>query len=115
MIRSRTIEWLTFQATDVSTNIFNAFLLGSLIKIPQPEAANTLKRRAISFYKVFEEQLEKTPFLAGNEYTIADISSFAVVNSIVDQIPMDEYTHLNQWFNTIKNRPAVIKGLKVPE
>ncbi len=114
MLRARTLEWLTFQATDISTNIFNAFLLGTLIKEPEKKAAQILKQRAISFYQVFEKQLTKTPYLAGDNYSIADISSFAVINSIIKQMPTADLPNLQRWFDTIKNRAAVIRGLNVP-
>ena len=113
--RAKTIEWLAFQVTDISTNIFNSFFLKSLIKVPQLEASKILRQRALSFYKVFDQQLHNTEYLTGDNYTIADISSFAVVNSIISEIPTEKYRNLNRWYQSISKRPAVIAGLKIPE
>jgi GST-like protein len=112
--RAKTIEWLSFQSADISTNIFNSFLLKSLIKIPQPETAQILRQRAKKFYRVFDRQLAKTEYLVNNNYSIADISSFTVVNSIHTELPMDEYKNLNRWHQSISKRPAVIRGLAIP-
>jgi GST-like protein len=112
--RAKTYEWLAFQATDVSTNIFNSFLLKVLIAEPQLKASDILRNRAKSFYKIFDQQLGKTQYLVGDNYSIADISSFTIVNSIHAELPMDEYKNLNRWHQSISKRPAVIRGLAVP-
>jgi GST-like protein len=112
--RAKTYEWLAFQATDVSTNIFNSFRLKVLIAEPQLKASDILRNRAKSFYKIFDQQLGKTQYLVGDNYSIADISSFTIVNSIHAELPMDEYKNLNRWHQSISKRPAVIRGLAVP-
>jgi len=112
--KAKTYEWLAFQATDISTNIFNSFLLKVLIKEPQLVASDILRNRAKSFYKVFDQQLGKTQYLVGDNYSIADISSFAIVHSIHAELPMDEYKNLDRWHQSISKRSAVIRGLSVP-
>ena len=62
---------------------------------------------------VMDVRLREREFLAG-EYSIADIASFPWV------IPyqrlgndLDKFTNVRRWFDAIKNRPAVRKGVEV--
>lgn len=61
---------------------------------------------------VMNYQLEKNTYLAGDEYSIADIASFPWL------LPYKRYgfdltlfPHLKRWFDEIKVRPAVQKGV----
>ena len=66
---------------------------------------------AKSIYKDLDERLEKSKFLAGNEYTIADIATFPwIARHPIHDIGLKNFTHLCRWYENISERPAVIKG-----
>ena len=53
-------------------------------------------------------------FLAGNEYSIADIATFPWTRSWKNQgIELDEFPNVKRWFETIAARPAVVRGVEV--
>ena len=57
------------------------------------------------------ERLEKSKFLAGNEYSIADIATFPwMARHPVHDIGIKKFVHLSRWYKLISIRPAVIKG-----
>lgn len=68
---------------------------------------------------VLERRLSKSPFLAGEEYTIADISSFtwtlAATTMLKEPLAasLKSKPHLHQWLATIGERSAVVRGLQV--
>jgi len=78
---------------------------------------------AKTIYKDLDERLKNSKFLAGNEYTIADIATFPwIARHPIHDIEIKNYTHLCRWYKVISKRDAVIKGYdclekgeKIPE
>lgn len=70
---------------------------------------------------VLDKQLAHNKFIAGDEYTIADMAIWpwygALVRNVVYEaaefLQTHEYTHLVRWANEIAERPAVKRGLMV--
>jgi len=66
---------------------------------------------AKSIYKDLDERLEKSKFLAGNEYTIADIATFPwIARHPIHDIGLKNFTHLSRWYEDISKREGVKKG-----
>ncbi len=66
---------------------------------------------AKTIYKDLDERLEKTKFLAGNEYSIADIATFPwLARHPIHDIGLKKFKNLARWYETISKREAVIKG-----
>jgi len=66
---------------------------------------------AKKIYKDLNEHLEKSKFLAGDKYSIADIATFPwIARNPIHDIEIKKFTHLNRWYELISVRPAVIKG-----
>ncbi len=64
-------------------------------------------------FAVMERSLSRREFLAG-EYSIADMASWPwVVPYKRFEQAMDAYPHVRRWFDTIKSRPAVQRGMDV--
>jgi len=69
---------------------------------------------AKSIYKDLDERLEKSKFLAGNEYSIADIATWPWVARFErHRIDLEKYPNVLRWYKLIAERPAVIKGYNV--
>jgi GST-like protein len=61
-----------------------------------------------------ETQLGKTRYLAGNEYTIADIAAFPWTRSWQNQgVELDALPNVKRWQDEIAARPAVLRGVEV--
>jgi GST-like protein len=105
--RAQVLEWLFFQLTDISVNVFNNFYLKSLVKPNHPEAANVLKQRAISFYQVFDSQLQQHEYVAGDELSIADFASFPVVRRLSESADINSLPNLLRWYQQLTSRPAI--------
>ena len=57
--------------------------------------------------------LSEREFLAG-EYSIADMASFPWVTAYKRyEVDLDSFKNVRRWFDAIKNRPAVRKGMEV--
>jgi GST-like protein len=65
---------------------------------------------AKTIYSNLNDHLSAHQFLAG-EYSIADIATFPwIARHPIHDIGLNNYEHLNRWYDVIADRPAVIKG-----
>ena len=70
---------------------------------------------------VLDQHLAKHKYLAGNEYSIADIAAFPWYGSVVkgwvynadEFLSVDQYKHVQRWADAILARPAVQRGRMV--
>ncbi len=64
-----------------------------------------------SIYKDLDERLEKSKYLAGENYSIADIATWPwIARHEWHDIGLKNYKNLSRWFLEIAGREAVIKG-----
>ena len=62
-------------------------------------------------YKELNERLGQSKFLAGENYTIADIATFPwIARHEWHDIGLKRFNNLTRWYEEISNRKAVIKG-----
>jgi GST-like protein len=67
-----------------------------------------------------EHALEGREYFAGSEYTIADIAFLPWIRSAQlfpfrHDLPLDANANLKAWLDRVLARPAVQKGLTIPE
>lgn len=84
-------------------------LPGSAEPIPQiPELITRGRERMARFYAKFDGQLAGKPFVAGDRYSVADITALCAVDfgkwSDLD-IPA-ECTNLRRWYEAVSSRPS---------
>ncbi|MGC4076341.1 MAG: glutathione binding-like protein [Rubrivivax sp.] len=109
-----TLEWLMFQMGGVGPMLGQAHHF----RIYAPEkiayAVDRYTNEAKRLYGVMNRKLAKTRYIAGAEYTIADIAIFPWLRSWKNQgIDWNDYPHLKGWFDEIGARPAVQRGCEV--
>ena len=64
-------------------------------------------------YEELDERLSRSRFLAGENYTIADIGTFPwLARHEWHDIGLKNYKNLTRWYNEISEREAVKKGFK---
>jgi len=62
-------------------------------------------------YRELDERLSQSSFLAGNEYTIADIATFPwIARHEWHDIGLKKFKNLNRWYDEISSRDAVKRG-----
>jgi len=70
---------------------------------------------------VLDRRLARSPYLAGDQYTIADIAVFPWYGALVkgwmydagEFLAVHEYEHVIRWADTLLARPAVVRGRMV--
>ncbi len=109
-----TLQWLMFQMGGVGPMLGqnHHFRIYAPEKIPY--AIDRYTKEASRLYGVIDKQLAQTKYLAGNEYTIADMATFPWLRSYEKQgQKLEDFPHLKKWYEEIDARPAVIRGVKV--
>ncbi len=112
--RFEVLQWLMFQMGGVGPMLGQThhFRLYAPEKIEY--AINRYTNETKRLYGVMNQQLASHKFIAGAQYTIADIAIFPWLRNWANQgIDWADYPHLKRWFDLIAARPAVKRGVEV--
>ena len=106
-----TLQWLMFQMGGVGPMLGQAHHF----RIYAPEkidyAYDRYTNEAKRLYGVLDKQVQKHPYIAGKQYTVADIATFPWLRSWQNQgIDWKNYPALRDWFDRVSERPAVKRG-----
>ena len=114
--RNKCIEWLFFQAASQGPMLGQAHHFLKFNKGKSEYAENRYKKEAERLYEVMDKRLSVSDYLGGNEYSIADISSWPwVARFDWHQIEITKFQHVSRWYKQISQRSAVLKGYDIPE
>ncbi|MCG3189346.1 MAG: Disulfide-bond oxidoreductase YfcG [Burkholderiaceae bacterium] len=108
------LQWLMFQMGSVGPMLGQAHHF----RIYAPEkigyAIDRYTNEARRLYRVMNDRLAKSRYIAGDDYSIADIAIFPWLRSWKNQgIDWSDFPHLKGWFDEIAARPAVMRGVEV--
>ena len=80
-----------------------------------PYGIKRYTEEAHRLYHVLDKRLGEAPYMAGADYTIADIATWPwVARWEWHGISLDDVPNVKRWFDEIGARPAVQKGVNVP-
>lgn len=114
--RARTLEWVGMVASDLAPAFSGQFVFNVLAPEKIPYAIGFYDRLCDRLVKVLEDQLGRSPYLAGDEYSIADVIAYPVASVSMRRYPgsLDGHPQLARWAATVGARPAVQRGMRVP-
>jgi len=112
--RWEVMQWVMFQMGHIGPMLGQAhhFLQYAPEKIEY--AMNRYRNEAKRLYRVVDKQVEENEWIAGSEYTIADMSIMPWLRFPERQgVNIDEYPALKKWRDAILERPAVQRAVQV--
>ncbi|MCI8211985.1 glutathione S-transferase [Pseudomonas sp. S25] len=119
--RTETLNWLFWQmgAAPYLGGGFGHFYAYAPEKLEYP--INRFAMEAKRQLDVLDRRLSESAYLAGDEYTIADIAVWSWYGQLIlgglysaaEFLAVHEYTHVQRWAHEIAKRPAVIRGTRV--
>ncbi|MEQ8250607.1 MAG: glutathione S-transferase N-terminal domain-containing protein [Oceanibaculum nanhaiense] len=113
--RYETMVWLMFQKAGVGPMFGQAHHFRRFAKEQVPYAIDRYTNETHRIYGVMDKRLGEVPYLAGQEYTIADVATYPwVARWEWHGIDWANYPNLKRWFDDVGARPAVQKGMAVP-
>lgn len=113
--RSRTLQWLMFQMGGLGpmmgqANVFYRYFPEKL----QP-AIDRYHNECRRLFQVLDTHLSENRYLAGDEYTIADIANWCWARTHDwSGVSVADLPSLSRWLNEIAARPACISGITKP-
>jgi GST-like protein len=110
--RARIFEQLFFHASALSPSFGNAGFFKRSSPEPQPIAEARFATEAKRLLGLLDTRLAERPFVAGNDFTIADIAHFGWMWRI--QFPglsLDGRPNLSRWYEAVAERPAVQRAI----
>ena len=107
------LEWVMFQMGGVGPMFgqYNHFATYAPEKIPY--AIDRYRNESNRLVRVLDKRLAEAEFLAGAEYSIADIITYPWIASAVkrDAIELGETANVKRWLQTVSARPGVERGM----
>lgn len=118
--RYKALEWLSWQIGGLGP------MLGQLgfFERAEEKSEQALKRfreEGGRLLTVMEKQLAASPYLAGEDYTIADIAAYPWVRAAEERLngalgaQLEASPALQRWLTLVGERPAVQRGMALPK
>ena len=112
--RYKCLEWMMFQMGGVGPMFgqYNHFANYAVNKIPY--AIERYTNEVARLHRVLDKRLSEVEWLAGDEYSMADIINFPWIrNPDRRGIDLAAYPNVQRWHDAIAARPAVQRGVEV--
>ena len=110
----RCLEWMMFQMGGVGPMFgqYNHFASYAVEKIPY--AIERYSNEVNRLHRVLDKRLSEAEWLAGTEYSMADIITFPWIrNPDRRGIDLNNFPHVQRWHDAVAARPAVQRGVQV--
>ncbi len=113
--RSRAIQWLMFQMGGIGPMMGQANVFYRYFPEKIQSAIDRYQHESRRLFEVIDRQLSENEWLAGNEYSIADIANWCWIRIHGwSGVPTEGLEHLEKWMAVIEARPGAQRGLAVP-
>ena len=112
--RYKCLEWMMFQMGGVGPMFgqYNHFANYAVEKLPY--AIERYTNEVARLHRVLDKRLAEVEWLAGTEYSLADIITFPWIrNPDRRNIDLATYPNVKRWHDAIAARPAVQRGVAV--
>jgi glutathione S-transferase len=96
--------------TQIGTSWVNGPIVGSMGIFDQiPDAKLASDKNVNAFYKRLDREFSSSRFVAGDRYTVADITLLSAIDfasSMVDLKPDEDLKNLSRWHLEVSSRPS---------
>ncbi|KAA1175628.1 glutathione S-transferase [Marinobacter salinexigens] len=115
-VRSRAQQWLMFQMGGVGPMMGQANVFYRYFPEKIQPAIDRYQHECRRLFEVLNARLAESPYLAGEEITIADFANWCWVRTYNwSGVAMDGLEHLERWVNELYARPGCQAGIHKPE
>ena len=113
--RSRSIQWLMFQMGGIGPMMGQANVFYRYFPEKIQPAIDRYQNESRRLFEVLERRLAESEWLAGDEYSIADIANWSWVRIHAwSGVETEGLPHLESWMAKLEARPACQRGVNVP-
>ncbi|MGI9418011.1 MAG: glutathione S-transferase family protein [Geminicoccaceae bacterium] len=117
LARMDVMQWLMFQMGGVGPMFGQTHHFYKFAKEKVPYAIDRYVGETKRLYGVMDKRLGASAYLAGDDYSIADVATWPWVSrfewhALDDNL--DGFSNVKRWYSEIASRPGVQKGYDVP-
>lgn len=113
--RVEVLEWLMFQMGNFGPMLGQAHHFRRMAKEKVPYAIDRYSNEAKRLYGVMDKRLGQVEYLAG-DYSIADMATLPwAARHPWQGIELETYPNVKRWYDAQAARPAVQRGMLIPE
>ena len=113
--RHAVLQWLMFQMGNVGPFFGQLHHFRRFAPEKVPYAIERYTKETRRLYGVIDKRLADTAYLAGDDYTIADVATYPwAARHPWQGVELEEFPNVKRWFDVIGERPAVKTGYDVP-
>ena len=109
--RAKVLQWLSFEGNYVEPSIGTLrhwIMTGKDARRPQA----LIESRRVGSLKalhILDRELASRPFIAGDAYTIADISLFAYTSRAIEaKLPLGDFANIAAWIGRVEAEPGFL-------
>jgi len=119
--RFKALEWTFWQVGNLGPMLGHLGYFVLRAKEKSPDAIDRFTTESSRLFGVMEKRLAAEPYLAGADYSIADIASygwtFAASTMLSRAAPgaWGEYPSIDRWLKAVGERVAVKRGMAIPK
>jgi GST-like protein len=109
--RQTALQWLFWQMGGLGPMAGQNHHFSQFAPEKIPYAIKRYIDETARLYGVLNKQLADHEFVAGSEYSIADMAIYPwIVSHKWQSQNLEDFPHVQRWFNHIKDRPATVKA-----
>ncbi|MGH7298525.1 MAG: glutathione S-transferase family protein [Polyangiaceae bacterium] len=113
--RARVLSWMFFQAANTGPMLGQAHHFRTYHGETIQYAIDRYTSEGKRLYHVVDRQLSQSRYIAGDDFTIADVMNLPWLRLSKGQgVDIAEYPNVVRWIAELEARPAVQKGLTIP-
>lgn len=113
--RWEAVKWLQFHASSMGPILGQRVHFEIFAKENIPVAIDRYQSLTEDAYAVLDRWLADNSWLAGEDYSIADIATFGWTHiAVICGFTFTHHKHLDRWHHQIAKRPAVQRGISLP-
>ncbi len=114
--RAAAYTWAGVATSDLGPAYSGQFVFGVLAPDRAPYALEYFEKLCLRMLGAFDARLQSNRWLAGDEYTIADMLAYPTAAVSARRFPgsLDAFPNLARWAAEVGARPAVQRGMRVP-
>jgi GST-like protein len=114
-LRWEAIKWLQFHASSMGPILGQRVHFEMFATEKTPSIIERYRQLTEDTFAVMNRHLESNLWLAGKDYSIADIATFGWTHiALICGFTISHHPHLARWHQQVADRPAVQRGISLP-
>jgi GST-like protein len=112
--RYKVLEWLYWQVAGLGPMLGQNHHFNRYAPEKIPYAIDRYVNETRRLYGVLNKRLEGRAFIAGKDYSIADMAAYPwIVSHEAQGMSLEDFPQVKRWFESIRERPATLRAYAI--